>query len=143
MSAAPHQITEGSSTGNPKCGGSFTLAALESKVPKEALKRLKEWREKGNTIDQSAKAAGLTLYTARKCLRILFAEGLIDRNTAYGYRGGNPMKPPGQPGGTVKQRLTMGQWLRLLSETERGGYAGYNDLLAELFLDWIEEKDRK
>jgi predicted ArsR family transcriptional regulator len=143
MSAAPHQTIGTSSTGNPKSGGPYTRAALESNVPKETLKRLKEWREKGNTIGQSAKAAGLTVHTARKCLRVLFAEGLINHNTAYGYRGGNPAKPYGRPGRTVKQKLNREQWLRLLSETERGGYAGYNELLAELFLDWIEEKDGK
>ncbi|HEY7824366.1 MAG TPA: hypothetical protein VIG24_16100, partial [Acidimicrobiia bacterium] len=86
--------------------------------------------------------------TIHKYVHELHRNGELTDVEAFGYRGSEKKDDTirrflGPDGGKLYRLMEFEEVERLKHEVLSGEYAGYNELLVELFRDWVAEKDAR
>lgn len=100
-------------------------------------------RKEHATYVEIGRELGMRPQTVSNYAKRLHKAGLLSEEHAYRWHKKNPRvcHRAGKVGPRIPDLLTLEEAGRLDREVRRGGYEGYNELLVELFRDWVAEKD--
>lgn len=110
--------------------------------------KIRKFRTNNMTLKEIAWNLNASPAFVRARIQLLHAKGWLTDDQAFTRRGKGGTRSgqkflAGKAGGAIHDWLTKDEARRLKAEVEDGGYGGYNELLSELFKDWVAEKDLK